>query len=117
MEEESQAARVSGLGEKRARPDRGRRRAQNPLPPIWLSWPETARRDPGNGYPAILNWAKAAGYRIRDNPWTASAKASPDRAKNAVISSAIPYADAPDFVAEARRRPDERIRSSLDLNF
>jgi integrase len=76
------------------------------LEPIWAVKTETASRVRGR-IEAVLDWAMARGYRRGENParWRGHLdKLLPARAKVRKVKhhSALPYADAGDFMAELR---------------
>lgn len=78
------------------------------LEPIWESKTETASRV-RNRIELVLDWAKASGYREGDNParWRHHLdKVFPKRSKVAPARNhpALPYVDAPAFLAELRAR-------------
>jgi hypothetical protein len=69
------------------------------LSAIWLSRPETARRV-RQRISTILNWAKAAGHRMGENPVDGVAKGLPRQSERRGHFSAIPYEDVPKFVRD-----------------
>ncbi len=76
------------------------------LEPIWTDKPETASRVRGR-VEAILDWARARGYREGDNParWRGHLdKLLPARTKVAKVKhhAALPYAEIGDFMASLR---------------
>jgi len=78
------------------------------LEPIWTAKPETAGRVRGR-IEAVLDWAKARGYRAGENPacWRGHLdKLLPSRGKVRRIKHhpAIPYTELPAFMAEVRGR-------------
>ena len=78
------------------------------LDPIWKEKNETAGRVRGR-IEAVLDWAKARGYRSGENPaaWKGNlASALPKRvtARKAQHHPALPYRDMPDFVAALDER-------------
>jgi integrase len=78
------------------------------LDPIWHTKPETAGRVRGR-IEAVLDWAKARGYRQGENParWRGHLdKLLPNRRKVRRVRNhpAMPYVDLPLFVAELRER-------------
>jgi integrase len=92
------------------------------LQPIWTEKPETAGRVRGR-IEAILDWAKALGYRSGENPaaWKgnlAHAFPKPAKVKRAARQAAgrgehhasLPYAELPAFMAELRGRGGLAVR-------
>jgi integrase len=77
------------------------------LKPLWAAKPETASRLRGR-IEAVLDAAKARGYRDGENPaaWRGNLKhLLPKRLKlTRGHHAAMPFADVPDFVRELRRR-------------
>ncbi len=78
------------------------------LEPIWRAKPETAGRVRGR-IEAILDYAKAIGYRTGENPaaWKGNlAHALPARQKVRKVEhhASLPYAELPAFMAELRAR-------------
>jgi integrase len=78
------------------------------LEPLWKKTPESASRIRGR-IEAVLNWAQVRGYRDGDNParWRGHLdKTLPQPAKVKAVEhhEAVPYADAPSFMAELRAR-------------
>jgi integrase len=78
------------------------------LQPIWTTKPETAGRVRGR-IEAILDYAKAIGYRTGENPaaWKGNlAHALPDRQKVRRVEhhASLPYAELPAFMANLRAR-------------
>jgi integrase len=76
------------------------------LEPLWTTKPETAGRVRGR-IEAVLDWAKARGYREGENParWRGHLdKLLPNRRKVRAVKNhaAMPYRDIPDFMAELR---------------
>ncbi|MDF2599449.1 MAG: prophage integrase [Methylobacterium brachiatum] len=71
------------------------------LSPIWLTKGETARRV-RQRIGAVLDWAKAAGHRSGENPVVGVAKGLPKQGERDEHHAALPYADAPAFVARLR---------------
>jgi integrase len=85
------------------------------LEPIWSSKPETAGRVRGR-IEAVLDWAKARGYREGENParWRGHLdKLLPNRRKVRGVRNhpAIPYAELPAFMAELRERESISARA------
>lgn len=78
------------------------------IEPIWGSKPETAGRVRGR-IEAVIDWAAARGFRNGDNParWKGHLdKVLPARSKVRSVRHhpAVPYRDAPAFIAELRQR-------------
>src|SRR5215472_11824073 len=76
------------------------------LEPIWTRKPETASRVRGR-MEAVLDWAKARGYRTGENParWRGHLdKLLPARAKVRKVEhhAALPYTELPDFMTALR---------------
>jgi integrase len=77
------------------------------LRPMWHDKPETASRVRAR-IAAVLDWAKAAGYRSGDNPaaWGIVGKLLPSRNKLRKVEhfAAVPYAELPAFMTALRKR-------------
>jgi integrase len=86
------------------------------IEPVWQTKPETASRVRGR-IEAVLNWAKARGYRQGENPaaWKGHLEnllPRPSKAKAAARResgrgehhAALPYAELPSFMAELRQQ-------------
>ena len=71
------------------------------LSPIWLSKPETARRV-RQRVGAVLDWAKAAGFRSGDNPVDGVNKGLPKQQTGDKHHTALPFKDVPAFVQKLR---------------
>jgi hypothetical protein len=71
------------------------------LSAIWLARPETARRVKQR-IGAVLDWAKAAGFRTGDNPVEGVSKGLPKQPDRRGHFAAIPYDDIPAFVQRLR---------------
>src|SRR5215213_10365219 len=85
------------------------------LEPIWTTKPETAGRVRGR-VEAVLDWAKARGYRDGENParWRGHLdKLLPNRRKVQTVRNhpAMPYSDLPVFMAELRSRKSVSARA------
>jgi len=85
------------------------------LEPIWTTKPETAGRVRGR-MEAVLDWAKARGYRDGENParWRGHLdKLLPNRRKVRSVRNhpAMPYSDLPVFMAELRSRQSVSARA------
>jgi integrase len=85
------------------------------LEPIWSSKSETASRLRGR-IEAILDWAKARGYRGGENParWRGHLdKLLPARAKIATVQhhKAIPFRELPSFMTRLRTRTEISARA------
>jgi integrase len=88
------------------------------LEPIWTTIPETAGRVRGR-IEAVLDWAKARGYRESENParWRGHLdKLLPAQSKIRVVKhhAALPYGEIPDFIASVRSR-DAVAASALEF--
>lgn len=68
------------------------------LAPIWLTKAETARRV-RQRIAAVMDWAKAAGYRTGDNPVDGVAKGLPRQPTKDRHHKALPYSAVPNFVS------------------
>jgi integrase len=78
------------------------------LEPIWTAKPETAGRVRGR-LESILDWAKARGYRVGENParWKGHLdQLLPARSKVRKVEhhAALPYAELPGFLAALREQ-------------
>jgi len=71
------------------------------LSPIWATKSETARRV-RQRVGAVLDWAKAAGFRSGDNPVDGVAKGLPRQKASAEHHRALPYEQVPQFVKRLR---------------
>jgi len=85
------------------------------LEPIWTTKPETAGRVRGR-IDAVLDWAKARGYREGENParWRGHLdKLLPNRRKVRQVKNhpALPFLDLPAFMADLRRRGSVSARA------
>src|SRR5215207_9169368 len=85
------------------------------LEPIWTTKPETAGRVRGR-IEAVLDWAKARGYREGENParWRGHLdKLLPNRRKVRQVKNhpALPFPELPAFMAELRSRPSASARA------
>jgi integrase len=84
------------------------------LRPVWHDKPETMNRVRGR-IEAVLDAAKAAGYRSGDNPasWSVIGKALPSRTKVAAVEhyKAVDYRELPAFAAELRQREGTAARA------
>jgi integrase len=85
------------------------------LEPIWTEKPETASRVRGR-IEAILDWAKARGYRDGENParWRGHLEnLLPRKSKVRAVEhlSALPYAELADFMAELRAQKGVAARA------
>jgi integrase len=79
------------------------------LQPLWTTKPETARRVRGR-VEAILDWAKACGYRDGENParFRGHLKhllADLPEVRRVKHHAALPYAEVAEFMADLRGRP------------
>jgi integrase len=85
------------------------------LEPIWKTIPETASRVRGR-IEKVLGWATVRGFRSGDNPakWGGHlSELFPARGKVRKVKhfAAMPYADAPSFMADLRKRPGTAARA------
>ena len=85
------------------------------IEPIWTAKPETAGRVRGR-IEAVLDWAKARGYRDGENParWRGHLdKLLPNRRKVRSVRNhpALPHAELPGFMAELRSRQSVSARA------
>jgi integrase len=85
------------------------------IEPLWSTKPETAGRVRGR-IEAVLDWAKARGYRDGENParWRGHLdKLLPNRRKVRRVKNhpAMPYTDIPAFMAELRNRTSVSART------
>lgn len=71
------------------------------LSPIWLTKQETARRV-RQRIGAVLNWAKAAGFRSGDNPVDGVTKGLPKQQEAVEHHAALPYAEVAAFMTKLR---------------
>ena len=71
------------------------------LTPMWLRIPERARRTKQR-MQIVFEWAKAAGFRSRDNPVDAIEKVLPKYNREQKHYAALPYADVPGFIQALR---------------
>lgn len=71
------------------------------LSPIWLAKPETARRV-RQRIGTVLDWAKAAGYRVGENPVDGVSKGLPKHADSKQHHAALPYTKVPAFIETLR---------------
>ena len=85
------------------------------LSPIWLTKPETARRV-RQRIGVVLDWAKAAGFRVGDNPVEGVTKGLPKQPDNENHHAAMPYNDIPAFVSELRESKfDGAVKFALEF--
>jgi len=84
------------------------------LRPLWHDKPETLSRVRAR-IAAVLDYAKAAGYRQGDNPasWDVVGKLLPARARVAPVNhlEAVDYHDIPAFMTELRKREGSAARA------
>ncbi|RVG27162.1 site-specific integrase [Sinorhizobium meliloti] len=69
------------------------------LAPIWLTKAETARRV-RQRIGTVMDWAKAAGHRVGDNPIDGVARGLPKQPAKDQHHKALPYAAVPQFLTE-----------------
>jgi integrase len=93
-------------------------RRGSPAGSLWLTRPETARRLRGR-LEAILDWAKARGYRTGENPaaWSIISNVLPAPSKLAKVENhpALPHAQIPEFMAKLRARSSSVARAALEF--
>lgn len=85
------------------------------LSPIWLAKPETAKRV-RQRIGAVLDWAKAAGYRSGDNPIGEISKVLPKQTDMDEHHVAMPYADISRFV-QALQAGNSSLSAKLAFEF
>jgi integrase len=89
-------------------------RRGSPAGSLWLTRPETASRLRGR-LEAILDWAKARGYRSGENPaaWSIIKNVLPAPGRIAKVEhhSALPHAQIPEFMAGLRARSGNAARA------
>lgn len=85
------------------------------LAPIWLTKPETARRV-RQRIGAVMDWAKASGFRTGDNPVDGVEKGLPKQNGRDRHHEAMPYTQVPAFV-KALRSTDAGEITRLALEF
>jgi integrase len=85
------------------------------LSPIWLTKPETARRV-RQRIGAVLDWAKAAGFREGENPVAGVAKGLPKQPDRKTHHAALTYSEVPGFLA-ALRKADLGLSTRLAFEF
>lgn len=71
------------------------------LSPIWQAKPETAKRV-AQRISTVMDWAKAAGYFVGDNPVEGALIGLPKRNDRVEHHAAMPYADVPGFILKLR---------------
>lgn len=71
------------------------------LETFWTAKPETARRVKQR-IRAVLDWAKASGYRTGENPVQGITKALPRHKSSHTHYAAMPYAEIPNFIPQLR---------------
>jgi integrase len=87
----------------------------NVVRPLWMDKQETASRIRSR-IEQVLDWARAAGLRIGDNPAALSILGNllPKRekkSKRVKNYAAVPYAELPAFMADLRARPSSAARA------
>jgi integrase len=80
----------------------GTAEAHRALSPIWLTKPETARRV-RQRIGTVLDWAKAAGYRLGDNPINGIERGLPKQPKKKAHHAALPYSEVNSFISNLRK--------------
>jgi integrase len=78
------------------------------LTSIWLTKPETARRVKQR-IGAVLDWAKAAGFRAGDNPVQGVTKGLPRQTDRPVHFKAMAYEDLPSFLQQLQSSTSNEI--------
>jgi integrase len=78
------------------------------LSPIWLTKPETARRV-RQRISMVLDWAKAAGHRLGDNPVIGIAKGLPKQSERTIHHAALAYGDLPAFIQQLRSSDSSEV--------
>ncbi|HZF43642.1 MAG TPA: integrase arm-type DNA-binding domain-containing protein [Sphingomonadaceae bacterium] len=73
------------------------------LAPIWLSKPETARRL-RQRIGTVLDWACAKGFRATEAPMRSLSKGLPRQPRKDGHFAALPYSEAPAFIARLKER-------------
>jgi integrase len=85
------------------------------LSAIWLAKPETARRV-RQRIKMVLDWAKASGFRSRDNPVDGVTKVLPKHRATAAHHPALPYQQVPAFIQALRdAHAAESVRLAFEL--
>jgi len=77
------------------------------LAPIWLTKPETARRV-RQRIRVVLDWARAAGYRVGENPVDGVAKGLPRQSKSRNHHAALQYNEVRGFIEVLRSSETSR---------
>ncbi len=77
------------------------------LAPIWLAKPETARRI-RQRIGLVLDWSRAAGYRVGETPVTGLAQVLPKQLKGKRHFAALPYQDICGFIEDLRSSKTDR---------
>lgn len=85
------------------------------LAPIWLTKPETARRV-RQRLSTVFDWAKAAGYRVGDNPVEGVARGLPKQSGRDTHHEAMPFAEVPAFI-KAMRATNSSLTAKLAFEF
>ena len=86
----------------------------NVLSPIWLTKPETARRV-RQRVKTVLDWAKAAGFRMTENPVDGVAKGLPRQPDRKTHHAALGYAEVPGFIARLRSGAAEQSQLAFEF--
>lgn len=84
------------------------------LLPIWLEVPETARRV-RQRIGAVLDWSHSKGFRSTEAPLRSVTKGLPRQLAPRTHFKAMPYPDAPDFIAEIRDSDETTGRMALEF--
>lgn len=85
------------------------------LNPIWLKKAETARRV-RQRLSAVMDWAKAKGYRTAENPVTGITRALPKQTTKQAHHKAVRYQDLPTVVRQIRES-NSSVTVRLALEF
>ena len=85
------------------------------LSPIWLLKPETARRV-RQRIKMVLDWAKAAGHRLGENPVDDALPGLPKQPDRKRHHKALPYHEVPEFIKNLRASPsNETVRLAFEF--
>lgn len=84
------------------------------LLPIWLEIPETARRV-RQRIGSVLDWSHSKGFRETEAPLRSVTKGLPRQLAPRTHFAAMPWPDAPDFIAELRDSDETTGRMALEF--
>lgn len=84
------------------------------LLPIWLEIPETARRV-RQRIGSVLDWSHSKGFRSAEAPLRSVTKGLPRQLAPRSHFAAMPWPDAPDFIAEMRDSDETSGRMALEF--